>query len=283
MPFALRATSMLLLSTGLACSPFSTAPDAGHDPSDVTGLIPVATAEGSLAGTWGIVIEIATVIQLPIFGARNAGSQGGRLLHRVWDPATRTYSERFKWCTYEVFEVEGTRTILDDDKRERLSEVSFTSRPDHAAGTFVTDPIIVLWGLRNMPDPAETALPNKDNYQQQPQSDWVWDEDQDGKPGVTLHTEGAAVGWGASVSRSIYSLDGTVTGPDSIRGLARFTRGNQSTLEASTSFALRESDSAPDPSPKFSWFDSIRLPDAATCDDVRAAMADGRLATRRPF
>jgi hypothetical protein len=253
------------------------------DTSDDTGLVGVPTTEGSLAGTWGIVIEIATVIQLPIFGARNAGSQGGRLLHRTWNADTHSYTDTFKWCTYDVFEVEGTTTILDPDKRDKLAEVTFTSHVDHPTGKFDTDPIVVLWGVHNLPDPANTPLPNKDNYQQQPQSDWVWDEDEDGRPGVTLRTEGTVNGWGASLSRSVYSLDGTVTAPDKMRGLARFSRGNQSTVEASSSFALRESDSEPDPSPKFSWFDSIRLADNATCDDVRAAMGDGRLATHRPF
>src|SRR5687767_1401617 len=99
----------------VACSQSSSPPP----PDEKTGLVGVKIGEGELAGTWGLVIEFATIVTLPIVGDRNGGSQGIRLLTRTWDVDARVYREDFQWCDSEVFEVEGTRTEVPDETYPR--------------------------------------------------------------------------------------------------------------------------------------------------------------------
>ncbi|MEW5847655.1 MAG: hypothetical protein AB2A00_02535 [Myxococcota bacterium] len=266
----------------LSCSQPPTPPFI--PPDDDTGLVGVSVPEGSLAGTWGVVIEWATVVTVPILGDRNGGSQGSRIWKRTWDAASKTYQDEFRWCTDDIFEVEGTRSVVSDATLAKLAAVTLTSTANHEQGEYTTNTVIDLWGVRNLPDPVETELPKKDNYQTPPQSDWMWDEDDDGNPGVTVKLTGSISADAYLVSRSVYRLEGTVLSTDHIQGLARSQKTNQHTVKATNSLAEGESKTRPDTSnPKASWFDMVRLGDNATCDDVRAALADGRLATRQPF
>ena len=52
-----------------------------------------------------------------------------------------------------------------------------------SSGTFAASNLVWLWGLRNLTQPLTEVLPTKDNYMGDPR---LWDQDDDGKPGVTL-------------------------------------------------------------------------------------------------
>lgn len=250
---------------------------------DKTGLVGVPTEEGDLAGTWAVVVEWANISTLPILGDRNSGAQGSRLVNRVWDGSLGKYREDFIWCSDEVFEVEGTRSVFDDATIEGLDRVNYQSNVEHARGSYKTDTVLDLWGVRDLPNGFDTPLPTKDNYQQQPQASWMVDTENDGHPGFTAHLQGGLNADAYNVARSVYVLDGTVLGTDRVRGIARAQASEQHTVAGSTSLVEGEAVQRPDPDPKQSWFDMVRVEATATCADVRAALSDGRLANRRPF
>lgn len=279
-------SSLVLLA--LSCSgafppPNPFLPEEKKFYSDETGLVGVETPVGSLAGSWGLAIEVGTRITLPVLGTRNSGSIGTRIVTRTWDAGASKYSDSFTWCLYQIYEVEGSATNILPGTLSKAPPVLYESTADHAVGAYRTTLMVNNWGWRNMPDPTATPMPNKDNYSQSPQSDWMWDMDEDGKPGFTARLSGFFNDDVYTVSTSVYSLDGTVTAPDHVSGLIRMHRNQQNTLDSTNAALVRDSTTSIDEDPKSRWFDMVRLRDGATCADVDAAVADGRLSLTRPF
>jgi hypothetical protein len=250
---------------------------------DETGLVGVETQEGSLAGSWALVIEFAHIVSIPIIGDRNGGSQGLRLVKRTWDADAKVYKDEGWWCHNEVFEVEGAKSEMSPDLYPKLGPINITTRVDHATGDMWTDTVVNLWGVQNLPDAEETELPTHENYETPPQSDWIFDEDVDGNPGVTVHLSGVVDADAYLCTRSVFHLEGTVIAQDRVQGLARSKKTNQHTVKATSPLVVGETKTRPDPNAKASWFDMVLLEDGATCDDVLSAQQGGRLASRRPF
>jgi hypothetical protein len=104
----------------------------------------------------------------------------------------------------------------------------------------------------------------------------------DGHPGVTAHMQGAINADAYVVARSVYTMDGAVLSEDHVQGLARPQRSEQHTVDGTNRLVVGENVTRSDADPTQTWFDAVRIP-VATCDEVRTAFADGRLARRRPF
>lgn len=276
---SLRWAQLLLpLLCATACGPAGT----GEVDSE-TGLVGAPQHEGSLAGTWAQRTVFATIVTIPVLGEREGGGGSTRLVHRTWDAKARRYEETFVRCTNDVAEVEGTRTIVKDETLGKIAPVTYRVSADHGAGEWRSEDVLDIWGVRNLPDPVETPLPTKDNYTQAPQRDWMWDEDDDGNPGVTVLMRGTL---GADVyvcKRNVYTFDGTVVSEDRIQGLIRQTKTESHSVASTVTWLAGEGEARPDPDPLRSWFDMVRLPNGATCTDVKAAAADGRLRATRPF
>src|SRR4051794_35879423 len=101
----MKLTSIFLSAALLvSCGGPGCGPQQQQHFNDDTGLEGVPTVEGSLAGTWGLVVEFALILQIAIVGDKNGGSQGLRLLTRTWDADRKVYKETFRWCRNEVFE-----------------------------------------------------------------------------------------------------------------------------------------------------------------------------------
>lgn len=70
-------------------------------------------------------------------------------------------------------------------------------------------------------------------------------------------------------------------------GLVRTDRLQQNLLDSTINVAGQnyagETKQRPDDDPKNSWFQMVRVPDGSTCEEAKAARADGRLSLRRPF
>jgi hypothetical protein len=275
-----RFRLFLLPALGLLAAYACGSPGQMHDD---TGLVGVAVREGSLAGTWGHSVEFSSVVPVPLLGDRPGGGRSTRLVHRTWDPAEKRYHEVFVRCTNDVFEVERTRTIVREETLQLIAPVHHASTALHPEGLYQSEDVIDLWGVRDLPDPAQTPLPTQDDYLTPPQSDWIWDEDEDGKPGVTVYMRGLLNAELHVCKRNIYTFDGAILGPDRIQGLVRETRAESNSITADPAWLAGEGGSTPDPNPLNSWFDMVRLKDGATCDDVARAVAEGRLAVTRPF
>ena len=279
----LRLTIVCLLAS--ACPPWGAAKRTYS--SDI-GVEAVSVDTGSLEGTWLAQMELSSIIELPIVGSRSGGSNRGRLVHLRWDAAQAAYHVDMKWCWADIFEVEGVSHRFEDSALDHLDLVRSDATMDHEKGSLETGRTLDIWALRGMPDAFTTALPNHDNYDSPPQSDWVFDQDQDGKPAVTVHMSGTLNGDGYVVARTIFRLTGVTRTPDEVVGLFQAERIEQRMLDSTINVmgvnqSAVETSERPDDNPKNSWFQMVRGPDAATCDDVRSARDDGRLPSRRPF
>lgn len=248
-----------------------------------TGLQGVAVAPGSLAGTWGQVVEFDTIVTVPILGDREGGGRTTRLVTVTWNATEQKYEETFRRCTNEVFTVENTRTIVLPDTLAKISPTSYQSAVDHPQGTYQSDAVIELWGVRDLPDPLNTELPTKENFKTPPQSDWMWDQDEDGKPGVTILMRGFLVADLYVCKRSVYAFDGTVVSKDRIQGLIHSSKAESNSVAATVDWLRGQGGAKSNPDPLRTWFDMTRLSDGAGCDELAQALADGKLSLTRPF
>lgn len=273
-PCAVAVSAVLLVS---ACGPRRGAV------SEETGLVGVQQGKGALAGTWGLYVETHTIVPVPVFGDQPGGGTSSRIVVRTWDPKSDQYTDTFTRCTNDVFEVMGQKTIVMDDTLARIPPATYPSTADHTAGSWLAENTVDLWGARDLPDPVETPLPTKDNYQVPPQSDWMWDQDDDGLAGVTVYARGLVEARLQVCKRTVWTFDGTVVADDRIQGLVRMSKAESNVIEATIAWLKTEGGAKPDPDPLTSWFDMVRLPHGAACAEVAAAIADGSLHTARPF
>ena len=242
-----------------------------------TGLQGIGVDEGSLAGSWVTVVELDAIVPAGLLGDQPGGFRSHFLVTRTWSRGA--YTDTFHRCSREPFEVGGSRTLVPADTFPKLAPFSAGAKADHRAGTWTGDDAIELWGLQNLPDPATSPLPNHDTYQQ---SDQVLDEDGDGEPGVTQFSHGSVGGKMFVVERTVFALDGTIITPDRVQGLAQLRSNHSCRLESTAALLLGETETRQDTG-RLSWFDSVRLKDGASCDDVAAALADGTVANSKPF
>jgi len=249
-----------------------------------TGLTGHPVPVGSLAGTWGHSTFFSTIVPIPVLGDRPGGGGATRLVHRVWDPDKQVYVDTFIRCTNEVLPVEGTNTIVRPQTLAKMAPTTHEVVVDHDLGIFLSGNVIDLWGVKDLPDPLTTPLPTPDNYEKSPQSDWMWDEDEDGNPGVTIFMRGTLTADLYVVKRNVYVFDGTIVSDDRIQGLNKTSVSESNSVKSTVGWLAGTGTAKSDPDPLKSWFDMVRLKDDATCDDVAQAVADGKLAvSERPF
>jgi hypothetical protein len=152
-------------------------PDAGS-----TAVIDLGTPKCSgFDGTWAVRLVQKGNIS-PI------GEAWGMVVTDLFlaDSAGQTFSLRF--CDQQV--AITTTTAATDLGRSKVSaelQATLARSPVVLAlpgdGTFRATDLVWLWGLTGLASPLTDALPNKDNYAGDAR---VWDQDSDGKPGVTL-------------------------------------------------------------------------------------------------
>ena len=84
------------------------------------------------------------------------------------------------------------------------------------------------------------------------------------------------------VQRKRVELEGLIVEEDRYTGLAEAAY-EQITLGSTNSLVNENIEKEPHPNPKESWFEEIRIDDGADCDEVEAAMSDGRISRLNPF
>lgn len=257
------------------------APQRGNT-NDETGLVGLQMAPGSLSGTWAQYVETHTIVPVPVFGDKPGGGTSTRLVKRRWLPSEHHYVDTFTRCSNDVFPVMDQKTVVSAETLARIVPASYVSTVDEG-GAWVALDTVDLWGVHDLPDDRETPLPTKDNFTAQPDSNWLWDEDDDGRPGVTVFSKGLVEARLGVCKRTVQTFDGTIVEPDRIQGLVRTSKAESNVVDATISWLRTEGSVTPDPDPLASWFDMVRVRDGATCDDVAQALAAGTLRTTRPF
>jgi hypothetical protein len=253
---------------------------------DDIGVQAIPAAVGSLAGTFALKTINQTLVNIPVLGDRAGGGANFRLVTRTYDEAAGVYQQQSTLCDGFNFEVAGvTSTIPRETYRAVPASTAEIISVNHDEGTYESTGHLQLWALRDLPEPATTALPaNADEAAQSPHVDRIYDMDGDNRAGITIVVSGAVQGELYVVQRKTVTLRGVILGADTAVGLA--TNTNEVVTLGNNNALLdrqREGSAAPHPNPRRSYFHEVRLEDGATCDDLDAAREDGRLPVSAPF
>ncbi len=114
---------------------------------------------------------------------------------------------------------------------------------------------------------ATLASPETDPLPDDPNDPRVFDQDGDGKPGLTVEVTilGIVEGRTYLVQRVRYALEGTVSSNDAVDGRVTWS-DEQSVLGATTPLLLVDTASLPDPHPDRHVFMMRRVEDGMTCE-----------------
>lgn len=252
---------------------------------DDIGVAAIPIERGAAAGTFAIKTLNTTLVKTP-FGDEAGGGTNYRLVKRTYNEEENVYEQTSQLCGGFNVAVLGVTTDLPESTYRAVPESTVERVVIDDAGNYDQTDHLQLWGLRDLPDPFETALPkDKEEAAEEPHADRIYDMDEDGEPGVTSIVSGAVNGEVYVIQRKTVTTSGVVLGPDESIGLAVNT--NELVQLGNTDPIIfdrqSEGSSGPHPDPKRSWFQEKRIADDSDCDLVMNAEADGLLSILAPF
>lgn len=240
---------------------------------------------GALAGSFALFTRAVGDISTPL-GPTPSGNDDWLLIEREWDPAagdSGAYHQVTQLCGGEYIPVLETLTVIPTETwravRASTEEVVVV---DHALGTYDVADHLQMWALDGFDDPLHDALPlTRDEIDGTSfVDDHVYDADGDGQVGATFFTEGLVNGEVYAAQRKTTNLEGLVLSADHLAGRSSHL---YEFLVIAASISLLETQPQVNPTDRAqSWFEEVRLPAGADCDDVQALVDDDTLGDR-PF
>ncbi len=248
----------------------------GEEPPDVADAAPaqpdaapppppgfVDEVEPRLVGTYAMKMQVATIQMLPILGNTPSTQTSLGLVEISRDGEHFVFEER--GCRV-VPQAGGAVTTTIDDAVPRSvppgeSRLDVTDLGDGQVG-FARATSTVVLGI-HLADPATDALTDDAADPR------VWDQDGDGKPGVTAHVMGLASGDVYVVQRQRASYSGTLLADGKLRGLVA-DASEQKTVGASTPLLDSQIMSTPDPDTEKSFVELERVTGTWDCDRLVA-------------
>lgn len=241
----------------------------------------------SYRGIWGVLLNTAAhVTDVPVVGEQNTMQTAYLLVKMTEEGGVVTWHE--KWCSiaFQNFNDDDTQphvlfTPVASDRYTdaiRIQQNHVATPPAFTPGaSFATDTMLEVRGAK-VPDPATSPLPTSKDLTFQ------FDQDHDGKPGMTLQVTGIATGEIDHAQRWTLSYAATVVDRDHLQGLVTSV-SEQRILAASEPALLYDTTSGPHPDPSRTYFRAVRVPDDASCEDVAAlaGQKDGWLAFEPHF
>lgn len=251
--------------------------------NEVLGLEAIPVEKAALAGRFAMKLVTATTAEFPFLGTQEMGSEIFLLVERTY-LREGAYEQRVKVCGGRIRDTVAMSSEISEAGWRSVPEVLEENlEVDHERGAYAVRDHLELWALRNLPDPRETPLPaDGEEAKKSPHTERIYDADEDGEPGVTMHVSGVIEGDVYFAQRRRLDLEGITLGPDRIVGLNTFSL-EQVILGASNELLNESPDQTPHPDPKENWFEEVRLDDDADCDDVMEAVQSERLSRLRPF
>lgn len=243
------------------------------------GVEGVPVEDGALAGAFALIVQAADEANVPGLGDQVGGGFTLYLVARF--PFEGGYEQTLTTCQVRNFEVAGLTTTVSDETAAAIPLMDGTTAIDEATGAVTRVDFLEQWAIDPSIRPDE-PLPEK------PDEPGVVDMEGDGKPGATLTASGLANGEIYVNNRKTLSLAGVIRSADQSFGLT--THKKEGFVLAATDPILDvDAERHQHPDPKESWWHEVRIAapgDAAasaSCDDVDAAFADGRITQLRPF
>ena len=239
------------------------------------GLGETGTAAGSdLSGVWAMVQITSETVRIPIVGERTRTTTTH--LRLVIERNNSGFSVLETHCAASIDD--GTMmvetTIPDAFQRalgvtERAAHLVPSSGVDQPTDDHAFAPRIVfpwntqLLGVR-LDDPENDALPSDATDPR------VFDQDNDGHPGMTVRLEimGLISGEVYVVQRNRNRLVGTVVSAGFLRGTIEWET-DQVILGASSPFLASGGQGSPDPDPERNFFLAKRIDPALDCADIQ--------------
>jgi hypothetical protein len=249
--------------------------DAGAaDDADVQGSSPDASDGGQgrpdaqaladVSGTWAQRLHVSSISDVPLVGEVNSTTIS--TLRLSVEQSGADLSVTTETCDVEIVSsADLVETIIPDAFVDAL-EVSVRSGTVQGAGEqahIVLPRFVELRGVR-LDDIESDPLPTD------PDDSRIWDQDEDGHPGMTVRVGGGLVdGEIYLIQRGWNALEGDVVDDQYVDGLVDW--GDEQVVLGSDNQLLEEQpDSRPDPEAENSFFRSTRVADSVDCDGILA-------------
>ena len=232
---------------------------------------------GALAGTFALKLANADWVKIPLLGRRMSRGKSWFLVRREWLPAKEAYRQQTHLCRVYNNTIFGTRISLGEAAIRALPDSEDWVQVEPETGTYRMNGHVQLWGLRGLPDPRSSPLPQTpQEAASNPYAQWIYDMDKDGLPGVTMQSSGVSNGYLLAVQRKQVSLSGRVVSADHVVGRSEVVKENL-ILESHAAFTdagpLRRAEAVESPSEN--WFEERRLSPNAGCAEVLEMEAQG--------
>jgi hypothetical protein len=225
-------------------------------------LLDVDYSQLDMTGTWAQYQEVSTLADAPLIGEVKTLSRAFVRLTVVQDGDSVQAVQEVCSLSLDA-ESEFAQTVIPDAFVNSLHVVTklgiIAHTDDHVS--FEQFPAVELHGVK-LDNQWEDELPTS------PDDPRVLDQDEDGKPGLTVYINGLVDGEIYVIQRAISSLDGTFQGPDRITGLMDWNQ--EQVVLGSDNPILRDNpiDTRVDPDAEASFFISARVEDGMDCEQI---------------
>lgn len=212
-----------------------------------------------LTGLWAQRVTTTSVSRLPVIGKVENESRFYGLVRIDQDGAHLALDVEPCWVRM-IGEVKRVKTIVPD---EAVAVMGPQRRRGTYDGTsFRLERAVDVLGAR-LEDEWRDPLPKT------PEDDTAFDEDRDGKPGVTIRIVGPVDGDVYVAQRTWNEMTGSVSGDGTrIRGLVKWVT-EQEVLDGSSMFLRSNPASKPHPDTHRSHFEMVRVVDATSCPQIK--------------
>lgn len=237
--------------------------DAGANDAAADGSN--ADAQGGsipdLAGNWAQLWTVASVDSLPVIGDVSASTT---TIHRLWiEQHGLDLLVHVETCRIEIDS--GTdiiQEIIPDAFVASLGTAVRTAWLEKAGSRYryIQPRTYEIRGVR-LVDAANDVLP------QSPEDPRVYDQDQDGLPGMTVRVTGLVDGEVWVAQRDWHEVDGVVTGADLVEGTIHWAK-EQVVLGADNPLLTSPLPSVPDPDASRSRARMVRLAEDLDCKEI---------------
>ena len=226
--------------------------------------IPAKLTATELCGTWAELKVLSDSVTFPVVGDLERTTT---LLQRVTISQSKTtLKTSATYCTATFDNGPSLTTAINETFMRSLDAVVAQANVDESEDPmcFVQSWTVELHGV-DLDNPELDSLPTDANDPR------IFDQDGDGKPGITVKARalGFISGDVYMIERLRIRLDGEVVSPDRIEGQIEGTV-EQVIIGATNRFFLGPIQSRPDPVSTHSFFILKRIDPAWTCEDILA-------------
>ncbi len=223
------------------------------------------SATTDMTGTWAQVVVHRSLSAIPVVG--DVASQTTTRLLVMLSQESGLVQARAKVCGMHIEGSKLVRTSIPPALVRAMPEQLWHTRVSATEGRLELAPWS-RWDVlgARLQEPSRDALPTEASDAR------VFDQDGDGKPGVTVAVRGMIDAYIFVTQKGWSELRPDRVTADSISGSVRW-RQTQTILGASSRFLSSGPETRPDPKPEANWFSARRVEAGAGCAEVSALPA----------